>query len=298
MRRNHVVVILIGAVVLFAAGSMAAPLVRAGIVCSIEINDLNYPLKVEPGQGFEIDTLLTVTCNQASVAVTGRLDLYDNSTGRQLSVSGFPVGVNPNSPQWSVTASISSKIGAPAVMQILYLRMVIWVAIGEGVPALTAGRLEKSLQVEVGEATPASITTPIVVGLSTNSTPGYVLISSNSSISAGVYNSGSRLITFRASGPEGANGFTAVLLPKYFIDGIPIVLIDDGKLSPLSLTVNSNSTHYLVSFGYPLSEHTITIGGSNTIPEFDPNLLPIVVSMLTLTVLASSVIRPDRRLRI
>ena len=298
MRRNHVVAMLIGVVVLVAVGSMATPLVRAGIACRIEVNDLNYPLKVEPGQGFEIDTLLTVTCNQASVAVTGRLDVYDNSTGRQLSVSGFPVGVNPTSSQWSITASISSKIGAPAAMQILYLRMVIWLAIGEGVPALTAGHLEKSLQVEVGEATSGSITTPLVIGLGTNSTSDYVLISSNSSISAGVYDSGSKLITFRASGPEGANGFAAVLFPKYFIDGTPVVLIDDGKLSALSLTVGSNSTHYLVSFGYPLSEHIVTIGGSGTIPEFDLILLPIAFSMLTLTVLASSVRKPDRRLRI
>jgi len=136
MLRHRVVLIIVGVLISFSIASFVAPLTHAGIQCSIQINDLNYPLKVEPGQGFEIDTLLTVTCNQASVPVAGRVDLYDNSTGRQLSVSGFPVGVNPNSPEWSITAAISSKLQAPSDMRILYLRMVIWLAIGEGVPAL------------------------------------------------------------------------------------------------------------------------------------------------------------------
>ena len=271
----------------FSIASFVAPMVHAGIQCSIQINDLNYPLKVEPGQGFEIDTLLTVTCNQASVPVAGRVDLYDNSTGRQLSVSGFPVGSNPNSPEWSITAAVSNKLQAPSDMRILYLRMVIWLAIGEGVPALQAGHLERSLQVEVGEATPASVTTPIVIGQSTNSTLAYVFISSNSTISKANYDSGSRLITFSANGPGGASGFTAVIFPKYFIDGSPVVVIDNGNLNPISLYVSSNSTHYLVSFGYPLSEHTITVGVSTTIPEFEIVPLLLMLSMVSPVALLS-----------
>jgi len=271
----------------FSIASFVAPMVHAGIQCSIQINDLNYPLKVEPGQRFEIDTLLTVTCNQASVPVAGRVDLYDNSTGRQLSVSGFPVGSNPNSPEWSITAAVSNKLQAPSDMRILYLRMVIWLAIGEGVPALQAGHLERSLQVEVGEATPASVTTPIVIGQSTNSTLAYVFISSNSTISKANYDSGSRLITFSANGPGGASGFTAVIFPKYFIDGSPVVVIDNGNLNPISLYVSSNSTHYLVSFGYPLSEHTITVGVSTTIPEFEIVPLLLMLSMVSPVALLS-----------
>ena len=287
MLRHRVVLIIVGVLISFSIASFVAPLTHAGIQCSIQINDLNYPLKVEPGQGFEIDTLLTVTCNQASVPVAGRVDLYDNSTGRQLSVSGFPVGVNPNSPEWSITAAISSKLQAPSDMRILYLRMVIWLAIGEGVPALQAGRLEKSLQVEVGEATPASVTTQIVIGQTTNSTLAYVFISSNSTVSQANYDSGSHLITFNASGPGEASGFTAVIFPKYFIDGSPVVVIDNGNLNPISLYVSSNSTHYLVSFGYPLSVHIITVGGSTTIPEFEIVPLLLMLSMLSPVALLS-----------
>lgn len=298
MLSNRIVLILVGMLVLFSVASLTVPFVHAGIKCSIQVNDLNYPLKVEPGQGFEIDTLLTVTCNQASVAVTGRLDLYDNSTGRQLSVSGFPVGVNPNSPEWSITAAISSKLGAPSNVGILYLRMVIWLSIGEGVPALKAGQLEKSLQVEVGEAAPGSITTPVVIGQNTNSSLAYVLISSNSTISTPNYDSASHLITFKASGPGGASGFTAVLFPKYLIEGLPVVLIDNGNLNATSFTISGNSTNYLVSFGYPLSEHAVTVGGSSTIQEFKLIPLPVTLSILTLIVLVGSAGRANRRLRI
>jgi hypothetical protein len=202
-------------------------------------------------------------------------------------VAGFSVGANPNSPEWSITAAVSNKLQAPSDMRILYLRMVIWLAIGEGVPALQAGHLERSLQVEVGEATPTSVTTPIVVGQSTNSTLAYVFISSNSTISKANYDSGSRLITFSANGPGRASGFTAVIFPKYFIDGSPVVVIDNGNLNPISLYVSSNSTHYLVSFGYPLSEHTITVGVSTTIPEFEIVPLLLMLSMLSPVALLS-----------
>jgi len=264
--------------VFVSAVSLPTSIVHAGIECTVAINDLNYPLKVNTGQGFDVNTLLTVTCNQASVAVTGRLDLYDNSTGRQLSVSGFPVGANPTAPEWSITAAITSRIQAPQQKGILHLRMVILLSIGEGVPALVAGRLEQSLQVQVGESTSQSDTTTLVIGQGTNSTLTYVFISSNSSIVNANYDSGAHIISFTASGPTGAYGFSAVLIPKYVIDGSPVVLMDNGNLVPSSLSVAANATHYLVAFGYPMSDHAVTIGGSSTIPEFP--IPPVVFTLL------------------
>jgi hypothetical protein len=288
MFKHRVILVVIGILLSLIVAFNGAPIVRAGIQCGIEVNDQEYPLKVNPGQGFEIITLLTITCNQASVPVTGRVDLFDNSTRKELSVVGFPVGSNPNSPQWSITATVSNKLFAPYQMQILHLRMVIWLSIGEGVPALTAGRLERTFQVEVGEATPTSYTTPLVIGQGTNSTVGYVYISSNSTISAATYDSGSRIVSFKATGPNATTGFTAVLLPRFFIDGSPVVVIDNGNVQPISLSVSSNSTHYLVSFGYPLTEHTVLLAGSTTIPEFGPVYLPLILSTLTVMVVVAS----------
>jgi len=274
--------------------SIYAPSVQGGIVCTPVVNDLNYPAKVEPGQGFDVNTLLTVTCNQASVAVTGRVDIFDNSTGQLLSISGFPVGINPNSPEWSITASVSSRIPAPAVRGVFYLRMMIWLSIGEGVPALRAGQLERSFQVLVGEATPESYTTPLILGQGTNATLTYVYISSNTSVTNTVYDANSHVISFTSSGPAGANGFAAVLLPKYVIDGAPVVLIDNGNLNPLSLTVSGNATHYLVAFGYPLSDHTVVVGGSSTIPELAVLSFPLAVSVMA-SVAAMGLVRRARR---
>jgi hypothetical protein len=261
------------------------------------VNDLNYPAKVEPGQGFDINTLLTVTCNEASVAVTGRVDVFDNSTGQLLSISGFPVGTNPNSPEWSITASVSSRIQAPATKGVFHLRMMIWLSIGEGVPALRAGELETSFQVLVGEATPESYTTLLIIGQGTSATLTFVYISSNTSVTNTVYDSGSHVIAYSSSGPTGANGFTAVLLPKYVIDGSPVVLIDNGNLNPVSLSVSGNATHYLVAFGYPLSDHTVVIGGSSTIPEFGILSLPLTVSVVVSVAAIGFLRRARRRLR-
>lgn len=285
MRR---VVVLVATILLsFISISFVAPMVHAGIECTVQINDQNYPLKLYPGQEFDIVTFLTVTCNQASVPVSGRVDVYDNSTGKLLNFAGFPVGANPTSPQWSINAAVTNKLYAPLQPRILYLRMVIWLAIGEGVPALTAGRLERNLQVEVGEAAALGYTTPVVIGQGTNSTSS-VYISSNSTITAATYDTGSRLITFKASGPNATTGFTAVLLPAYLIDGSPVVVIDGGNVQPISLFVSGNSTHYLVSFGYPLSEHSIILGGSATIPEFTQAPIPLMLSVISVAVVMVS----------
>jgi hypothetical protein len=173
----------------------------------------------------------------------------------------------------------------------MHLRLVILLTIGEGVPALVAGRMEQGLQVQIGESTAQSDTSTLVIGQSPNSTLAFVFISSNSSIVNARYDTSAHVIAFTTAGPSGAHGFTAVLIPKYVIDGSPVVLIDNGNLVPSSLSVSVNVTHYLVAFGYPMSDHAIVIGGSNTIPEFP--LVPAAVSML-LVLTATTVLRGKR----
>lgn len=290
MKRGSSVLVMLGSVLLFSIIiSPMMPTAHAGIQCGIDVNQLNYPLLVEPNQSFQVATDLTVTCNQASVAVAGRVDFRDNSTGRLLSTVGFPVGTNPSSPQWSVSASLSSTLTASPVKQVWYLRMVIWLAIGEGVPAIVAGRLEKGLVVQVGEATQGSITSSIQVG---QNPP--ILISSNSSITDYSYDSGLRLINFKASGPNATIGFASVILADYLIDGSPVVLIDNGQVTPILLAIGTNLTSYLISFGYPLSSHSVAIGGSSTIPEFNFGSFTTITSILTLGTLFTLRRRVDR----
>jgi len=279
LRALQVLSILLWAVI------VGIPHAYAGIECTIQINEINYPLKVEPGQGFQITTSLTVTCNQATVPVTGRVDLYEQSTGRLLGISGFPVGYNPTQVPVSVSRTTVSKVAASEAIGIWRLRMVIWLSVGEGVPALVAGRLEKPLQVQVREATATSVTTPAYTDQSFSL---YAEISSNASITNVAYDSAQRLLIFNAAGPDGTTGFSSILMSKSLIDGAPVALIENGDIAPIDFSVSSNQTHYLVSFAYPLSSRTVIVGGSNTIPEFSSTIAPILLSIVAAAVAVSS----------
>jgi thiamine pyrophosphokinase len=115
----------------------------------------------------------------------------------------------------------------------------------------------------------------------------YLQVSSNSTISNLQFDSGRKLINFTASGPSGTVGSTSVVFAKTLISGTPTVLIDNGKTSPISITLMSNSTHYSLTVTYPHSTHSITIGGSNSIPEFGAltALLLAVISICAIAIL-------------
>jgi hypothetical protein len=165
-------------------------------------------------------------------------------------------------------------------MEVWPLRMVAWIGVGLGTPSLRAGQVEQNLGVQVGEATPSAATASLIVGQ--GPTRGYILISSNSTISEDRYDSSLGLIHFAADGPTGEKAFTSVLLPTYLIHGIPTVLIDNGHTAPFDVGWSTNSSHYLLWFGYGLSAHAVTLGGSRTIPEFHYEELPLMTSLLGL----------------
>jgi hypothetical protein len=108
----------------------------------------------------------------------------------------------------------------------------------------------------------------------------YLQVSSNSSISNLQFDSQRKLITFTVGGPAGTMGLTSVTFARSLINGAPIVLIDNGNTSPTSLTLTSNSTHYFLSITYPHSTHSITVGGSNTISEFNDNVTIVFLVVL------------------
>ena len=112
-------------------------------------------------------------------------------------------------------------------------------------------------------------------------TLAYVQVSSNSTITGFQFDSSRRLLNFTASGPDGSVGFTSVVIDKSFIDGLPMVLIDNGKTSLLSFFVTSNSTHYFIAFTYPHSTHLISIGGANALPEFQADLAQLVIALIS-----------------
>jgi hypothetical protein len=119
-------------------------------------------------------------------------------------------------------------------------------------------------------------------------TTTYLQISSNSSISNLQFDSQRKLINFTASGPSGTIGSTSITFAKSLINGLPVVLIDNGNTSPTSFVLASNSTHYFLSITYPHSTHSITVGGSNAISEFDDNVTVVLLVLLATVSLVGS----------
>ncbi len=107
-------------------------------------------------------------------------------------------------------------------------------------------------------------------------TKTYLQISSNSTISNLQFDSQKKLINFTASGPSGTIGSTTIVFVKSLINGVPVVLIDNGHTPPISILLTNNSTHYSLTVTYPHSTHSVTIGGSSSIPEF-PVGLPVLL---------------------
>jgi len=105
---------------------------------------------------------------------------------------------------------------------------------------------------------------------------------SNSSVSGLIFDSARGLLNFTVSGPEGTHGFFDATIAKTLLLGQPVVLID-GVEHPASVSEDPNLWYVHVTYAH--SEHHITIGGLNTIPEFPAALLLLCVLMLVMVIL-------------
>jgi hypothetical protein len=91
-----------------------------------------------------------------------------------------------------------------------------------------------------------------------------------------------KVVTKSASGPSGSYGFFDAKIAKSLISGQPVVLID-GVQKPVMVTGDANFWYIHVTYSH--SERQITIGGSNTIPEFPPIPLLAIVFILAMIIL-------------
>lgn len=105
---------------------------------------------------------------------------------------------------------------------------------------------------------------------------------SNSSVSGLVFDSAKGLLNFTVSGPKGTYGFFHATIAKTLLFGQPIVMID-GVEHPASVTEDTDFWYIHVTYSH--TEHQITIGGSNTIPEFPPIPLLAIVFILVMIIL-------------
>ena len=101
-----------------------------------------------------------------------------------------------------------------------------------------------------------------------------IQVVSNSSISELIFDPARSLVNFTVTGPGGTYGFFDATIAKTLLLGQPVVLID-GVKQPAS--VSEDPISWYIHVTYPHSEHQVTIGGSNTIPEFPSAMLVVVV---------------------
>jgi len=110
-----------------------------------------------------------------------------------------------------------------------------------------------------------------------------VRLNTNSTVKHIVYDEGRLLLNVTVQGPDGTKGYASINVRKELISGEPVVLIDG---SPAPSIINSNQTHYAVEVYYVHSEHQITFGGSNTVPEISSSTTLLLLAVLLLTCLA------------
>lgn len=120
---------------------------------------------------------------------------------------------------------------------------------------------------------------------------------SNSSISSISFdpsyieaNPGEAMLAFNVSGGTGTEGFVRVCIPKILINGSYLVMFDGVVIANTTIPQVrelpcSNETHTYFYINYTHSEHTITIIGTTTIPEFPTFLILPLFVIATLLVI-------------
>ena len=104
---------------------------------------------------------------------------------------------------------------------------------------------------------------------------------SNSTVSGLVFDSTRGLLNFTVSGPAGTSGFFDATVAKTLLSGQPVVLIDGVQTSA---TVSGETNFWYIHVTYPHSQHHVTIGGSNTVPEFPSVLLLAIIIAVALAI--------------
>jgi len=110
----------------------------------------------------------------------------------------------------------------------------------------------------------------------------YVLIFTNSTESDFNFNSDAKRISFNVTGTTGT-GFCNVTIPRALLYATPEwdVRIDGD---PVEFNVTENDEYVFIYLNYTHSSHLIEIEGTWIITEFPPNMLPLILVIISLIV--------------
>jgi len=130
----------------------------------------------------------------------------------------------------------------------------------------------------------------------------YVPIFTNSTVNNFAYDfsdPNAPTISFKVSGTTGT-GFCNITIPKALIDvktGNWTILIDETLLPSENFTITQNDEYVFIYLTYSHSEHTIKIVGTWVVTEFPPNMLPLILVILSF-IAAIIVVKKRKRLSI
>jgi hypothetical protein len=111
-----------------------------------------------------------------------------------------------------------------------------------------------------------------------------LVIYSNISVANLLFDSNRNMLNFTIGGPNETAGRFLVVTPRILIEGTPAVLVDDVQVES---TFVEGAAYLFVQFEYSLGTHTVTVGGTTTVPELRYQLME-VASCVTLIVFLST----------
>jgi hypothetical protein len=126
----------------------------------------------------------------------------------------------------------------------------------------------------------------------------YIPIFTNSTVTNFNFDPDAKRISFNVTGTIGT-GFCNVTIPRALLSASLsdwAVSIDGTPLDPAGFSVNENAGFVFIYLNYSHSSHVIGISGTWVVTEFQPNLLPLALVVLTLMTLVIAV-RQRKRLR-
>lgn len=112
-----------------------------------------------------------------------------------------------------------------------------------------------------------------------------VTVASNSTISNMRFSVKEKRLTFAATGEEGFYGTVDITIPNRLLNGTITTLINQQAAASTS---NTNQTHAKIHLNYTQGNHTITVTGTNVVPEFPSYMILLLTLTTPLLIIAAS----------
>jgi hypothetical protein len=128
-----------------------------------------------------------------------------------------------------------------------------------------------------------------------------VPILTNSTVTSFTFNPAATQITFNVTGPSGTTGFANVTIPRNLLNAAApsdwTVTLDGKTLNQQQFSITENTQYVFIYLNYTHSEHQITVKGTQLLPEYQPNTLPILLAVPLVIIAITALKRKRKQIR-